>query len=389
MRLIATDAAPPTIIFWAGMIAIAPLLMLQQATPAPEELRYLAIESEIALQADDQTAQYQLTVEPQRGGIALSGEVGDEDTRTLSDRIVRAACRDYPIEIVNKIRVKTEEGRPGTTEKPTPTPLDKEQMEKLRELLEGEFPELADKISLGFEVQPMPRIMLEGLISNYEQKLAVSRFVRRAYQTLPVVNNLQVRRERVGESSVYVINPKEPRTVIVEKEAAVTVEPRRPRPTDAELAENVADILRAEPVLQGATIKVTVDDGVAWLAGHVASRGQMIRATRLAEECPGIRYVVAQLAIAPSERVSDSYVRLPDQQDEVFFGRRTLNRRFPALAGSTINIVDTLIEITPATERPFAQAEIAAIETRLKRIPELKHYMFRVRPRVSIIGGKR
>jgi osmotically-inducible protein OsmY len=356
---------------------------------SPQELRYLAIETTVALQADAQTAEYDFKVQPQDQSLVLTGEVPTEPMRVLAERIAQVACRNYSVEIVNKIRVKTGEDQGIASEPAEPTALDQEQMEKFGQLLAAEFPDLADMITVNFDLQPMPTIVLEGLIPSYEQKLEISTFARRHYRQLPVLNNLQVRRREVGGKTVYAVSPRDLNTVIVDKRSADTVESevavRAPRPTDEVLAETLAAVLKDDPVIHVALIKLRVQDGVVWASGKVAGMGQRNRALRLLEEQPGVRYVVDQLIFTPANPdASDSKIEVVEQKDATFQVRRALIRRMPALSGSRIEVVDRTVVITPATDKPFAQAEINALEARLARLPEMKGYTIVVRPKLSV-----
>jgi osmotically-inducible protein OsmY len=351
---------------------------------SPAELRYLAIETEVALESNWQTAPYELKVEPQKGSLVVTGEVSDDASRAVAERIARRASRTYTIEIVNKIRVKAAETQAGSVKEPNTTALDEKQVDKLRELLETEYPDLAEKISVTFELQPMPAIVLEGLVPTYEQKLEISRFVRREFRSLPVVNNTQVRRHREGENIVYAVSRKEPRAVVVEKDRSQVSVTKKPLPpTDAELAEQLAVVLKNDPIIKDFRIELTVDDGVVWLAGRLVSLGQKMRAIRLAEEQPGVRYVIDRLALIPGAERTSKHV--PDRMDVTFYMRRYLRLRWPELLDSTVQVVDQTIMITPQTERLITPAEIRMIETFLARIPELKAYTFQVRPRLSIV----
>jgi osmotically-inducible protein OsmY len=372
----------PGSVFGAVLISSVTSLASFADDLSPAELRYLAIETAVALDADWQTAPYELKVESQDGSLVVTGEVSDDASRAVAERIARRACRAYSIEIVNKIRVKSAT-LPGSVKEPIATALDEKQVDKLRELLEGEFPDLVEKISVVFELQPMPAIVLEGLVPTYEQKLEISRFVRRDFRSLPVVNNLQVRRQRDGEKIVYAVSRKEPRAVVVEKERSEVSVTKKPLPpTDAELAEQLAVVLKNDPIIKDFRIELNVDDGVVWLAGQVLSLGQKMRAIRLAEEHPGVRYVIDRLSFVPTaDRISNKYI--PDRMDVTFYMRRYLRRRWPELLDSTVQVVDQLIMITPQTDRLITPAEIRMIENFLTRIPELKAYTFQVRPRLS------
>src|SRR4029077_12857276 len=140
----------PSSVFGAVLISTVVSLSSFADDLSPAELRYLAIETEVALGADWQTASYELKVEPQEGSLVVTGEVSDDASRAVAERIARRACRAYTIEIVNKIRVKPEERQPGSVKESTPTTLDEKQVDKLRELLKTVFPDLAERISVTF-----------------------------------------------------------------------------------------------------------------------------------------------------------------------------------------------------------------------------------------------
>lgn len=370
----------------AAIVSIA--LPLQTADLTPQELRYLVIETTVALQADAQTAEYELKVEPRDEALVLTGEVLNESARTLAERIALVICRDYPVEVVNKIRVK--QNASGTAAAPpvAPTRLDQQQADKLRSILESEFSDLSDGITVNFELQPMPTIVLEGLVPSYEQKLALSSFVRKEYKQLPVLNNLQVRRRELGGKTVYTVSPEDTKSVIIDKRSEREViaerEPRPARPSDEALAESLAAVLKDDPVIRDALIKLRVRDGVVWVSGKVAGVGQRNRVLRLLEEQPDVRYAVDQLVLVAAEPREGLSNDTNEPRDVTFQIRRAIVRRIPALAGSKIEVLDRTVTVTPATERPFAQAEIDALEARLARIPEMKGYTLVVRPKLSI-----
>src|SRR5262245_44513667 len=110
---------------------------------SPQELRYLVIETKVALASDSQLAQFELVVESHDQSLVLSGEVLNEAERELVERIAQAATRDYDAEIVNKIRVKQQDKGVPPANTPTPTALDQQQLDKLRAMLDAEVPDLS------------------------------------------------------------------------------------------------------------------------------------------------------------------------------------------------------------------------------------------------------
>jgi hypothetical protein len=260
-------------------------------------------------------------------------------------------------------------------------------MKKLRDMIDEQFPDLTENISVSFDTQPMPIIVLEGLIPTYEQKLELSRFVRRAFRDLTVVNNLRVRRVYEGEKSFYVANSNgdsapvrvlEPQRRVREKGsevAAVSV-----RKSDAEIATQLGAALRADPIIKNCNIELRVDDGVAWLAGRVESPGQKVRAIRLASVQPGVRYVVNQLDIRPpSDEPSGITVRIPEPDDVVVYVERYISTRMPELGDADVQITDNSL-VVAVPDSDWTDAELLQFEARLRRLPELKGIAVSVRP---------
>jgi osmotically-inducible protein OsmY len=352
---------------------------------SPAEMRYLALETEVALANNSQIGQYPFKVEIQNNSIVLTGEVPDNATRLAAEKTARQALRDYDVKVINKIRVIVPEAEPAPPGKPTP--FDEEHMTKLRQLIDDHLPELADNVTVSFDTQPMPTIVLEGLIPTYEQKLELSRFIRRNFHDLPVVNNLRVRRVYEGDKSFYIAStpgastPGEP-----DRATERVVEPRRRtrpngvvvatvRQSDVEIAKQLGATLKADPVIKNCNIEVRVDDGVAWLAGRVESPGQKVRAIKLASVQPGVRYVVNQLDMRPiSDEPSVISVKIPEPDDIVVYVKQYLTTRMLELEDADIRVIEDRVAITLPRDSDLTEKQIRDIEARLKRVPELKGY---------------
>jgi osmotically-inducible protein OsmY len=356
---------------------------INQDELTPQEMRYLVLETEVALANNAQIGYYPFKIETQQNTIVLSGEVPANEARLLAERIAQQVLRDYNVKVINKIRVIIPEAEPAPPGKPTP--FDQEQMEKVRQLIDDNFPDLAENITVSFDTQPMPTIVLEGLIPVYEQKLALSRFLRSNFRDLPLVNNLRVRRIYEGEKSFYVASPTnadravEPRRRIRSTDSALVV--TGVRQGDVVIAKQLGAALKADPVIKNCIIEVRVDDGVAWLSGRVESPGQKVRAIKLASVQPGVRYVVNQLEIRPiAEEPSVVKVLIPEPEDITIYVRRYLQTRMPGFEDSEVRVKGDTIIVVPPSDSEFAEIDLRDAEARLRKIPELKGYSVTVDP---------
>jgi osmotically-inducible protein OsmY len=351
------------------------------------ELRYLSIEVELSLLNHPKTDQYMFKVEGDaaNGTLTLTGEVADSETRAAAERIARRAIHGFPVELVNKTRVIPNDGEPPPPGEPTA--LDEEQMDRIRILLAKRFPDLAEDIYVTFELQPMPTIVLEGVIPSYEQKLEISHFVRGLSNKLPVLNNLCVRRQFDEDKIVYMVSPNEPRARIRERTRApaVVTTDREPIVTDSDIAEQLGATLKADPVIKNCQIEVRVNDGVVWLSGRVESPGQRMRAIKLGSAQPGVRYVVNQLVIKPpGDQPGTVTVQTPQPDDVTFYVRRYLTTRIPELQDSTVEMIEGSIVIIPAEDVQLSQDEIIALEDRLARVPEFKEFPVVIKYKVGV-----
>lgn len=67
--------------------------------------------------------------------------------------------------------------------------------------------------------------------------------------------------------------------------------------TDAELRQHVIDELYSEPSIDATTIKVTADNGIVTLTGHVSSFPQIATAEHVAQRVVGVRGVAHELRV--------------------------------------------------------------------------------------------
>ncbi|MFP4071883.1 MAG: BON domain-containing protein [Desulfovibrionales bacterium] len=79
-------------------------------------------------------------------------------------------------------------------------------------------------------------------------------------------------------------------------------------PTDEEIRKHLENLYVLNPDIESATVYVSVEDGVAGLRGTVDSYWKKLKAEQLASEVRGIRRVVNELSVVPTNTISDKAI---------------------------------------------------------------------------------
>src|SRR6476659_5960911 len=144
---------------------------LQKLTPTV--LQDIARRIETALGGDASTGTLGLRVNVEDQMLVINGDAPDEAARKRASDIATDVANDELYRIANRVRVKPA-GDPGTAKKPgvtdTPTAPDLAQLERVDAILREKLPELARTIRARFRLDPMPCVVLEGVVDTMEQK---------------------------------------------------------------------------------------------------------------------------------------------------------------------------------------------------------------------------
>lgn len=113
---------------------------------------------------------------------------------------------------------------------------------------------------------------LDGPVASYHQKKAIASTVATLPNVRQVVNRLRV----------------------------IPGNPRH----DGEIAQNIAERLRQDPILSLYSLSVSVDDGVVTLSGQVSSISGRIAAEAVAWSVCGVRHVINRIEVTPMEALT-------------------------------------------------------------------------------------
>lgn len=110
-------------------------------------------------------------------------------------------------------------------------------------------------------------------------------------------------RDRVGDDALGVTAVR-----AVENRLEVRPLPEEPAPTDEELVGQIQAALSDSPSARGGQFQVTVNDGVATLAGSVDTLWLKVQVERVASQAAGVSAVRNHVEVVPSEAVPDSAI---------------------------------------------------------------------------------
>jgi osmotically-inducible protein OsmY len=347
------------------------------ADAAVSPLPTLALQVESALVSDRLTGDLSIRVKVEDKVVAIEGNVPTEAIRERVSQVASRAAGKSSALVANRVRVQEvaakakERTVADPVESAKPTTLDKEQLERLRALIKKSMPEAADRLHLVFRVDPMPTIVLEGVLETYDQKLAISKLVRENYKGLAILNNVRVHQKpatAVGGRATKV----ERTRVKTTGDSAITVD-EDTSPLDRPLAEKVADALRKEKRIVDAAIVVQADGDVIWLRGSVQSNQQRVLAVNVAGTVPKVDYVIDDLTVnaVPGQTAEPLEVAEVATYVKTYFVRRIGVEPVDVKAQGDVIKVVLAGKSLDADERKALAATAAAMEKELGRKIEL------------------
>ncbi len=344
------------------------------AVPTAAELKTLAAQVQAGLIADRVLGAHAITAKTEKDVVALEGTVLNEKQRA---RISSVASRDagkLAEFVANRVRVKEVEAEAAakiTSDEPqdaTPTKLDQEQLDRLRALIAEALPQYSRRINLVFRLEPIPTIVVEGVLGTYDEKLELNRLIRQNYRGLAILNNVRVHVKPETPATAAIADAKAV-TVASGEKTAITVDKDTPA-EDRKMAEKVALQLRKERRLGDVAIVVQADRDVIWLRGSVQSGQQKVLAVNRTDAVEGVEYVIDNLSVDPSPKVEQED-SLEDADVETyvrnFFARRVGINVLSVKVDQESVVVTLEDDFVDARERQMAETSLADLEKELGR----------------------
>ena len=355
------------------------MTLAQEATksagaPTATELKSLATQVQAGLVADRVVGAYPIAAKVEKDVVALEGTVGTEQQR---DRVSSVAAREagkLAEFVANRVRVKAVEDKAATKttadepQSAAATSLDQEQLEKLRAVIAESMPEYAKRINLDFRLEPIPTIVVEGVLGTYDEKLALNRMIRQNYRGLAILNNVRV---HVKPETPATAQADDPEVVVVApgEKVAITVDKDTP-PSDRKLALQVAQELRKDKRMRDVAIVVQADHDVIWLRGSVQSGQQKVLAVVKSDAVEGVEYVIDNLSVDPSpktEQVASLEDADVDRYVRNYFTRRVGINVIDIKVSSDTIVVILEDDFFDPEERQIAQKSVSDLEKELGR----------------------
>ena len=321
---------------------------LQKLTPAG--LNDLSRRIETALIGDTGTGTLGLKIGVEDQMIVISGDAPDEEARKRASEIATRIADNELYRIVNKVRIKpagTETGsrKAGVTDAPTAPDL--AQVERIDAVLREKLPDLASTIRARFRVDPMPSILLEGVVDTMEQKVEVSRVIRSEVKSLPLLNNIQLRIKPNVPMPRPAADAKQPRQMGGAQNKAVALDSET-REDEIPVASALANKIMGDSRIWDTVVLIQMDGGLCWLKGTVETFAHKVRVVNHAERMrdQGVTYVIDDLTVATALRGaaelstaknSQAAVVAGDsaliEQDAVIYFKRYLRDSVPIVGG--------------------------------------------------------
>jgi len=256
---------------------------LQKLTPTV--LQDLAKKIENGLIDDNVTGSLGLRVSVEDQVLVINGDAPDETSRKRASEVATNVANDELYRITNRVRVKPA-GDPGTAKKAgvtdTPTGPDLAQLERVDSVLRGKLPELARTIRARFRLDPMPCVVLEGIVDTLEQKLEVSRTVRAEVKSLPLLNNITLRiKSPASPARPVATEGKQPRQMGPQNKAVAIDSDTKEE--NIPLAGAVATKIMGDARIWDTVVLLQADGGLVWLKGTVETFAMKVRCVNLAE----------------------------------------------------------------------------------------------------------
>jgi len=328
---------------------------LQKLTPTV--LQDLAKQIETALIDDPVTGTLGLRVTVDDQVLVISGDAPDEAARKRAADVATNVANDELYRVTNRIRVKPA-GDPGTAKKAgvsdAPTAPDLAQLERVDAILRDKLPELARTIRARFRLDPMPCIVLEGIVDTLEQKLEVSRTVRAEVRSLPLLNNIALRiKSPASPARPVASDTKQPRQMGPQNKAVAIDSDTREE--DMQLAGAVGTKIMGDARIWDTVVLIQADGGLIWLKGTVETFPMKVRCVNLAQRTEGVSYVIDDLTVAVALRGAKELSVAKQKEgvstevlvddDAVVYFKRYLRDSVPAPGAYTVEAKDGTIRV--------------------------------------------
>ncbi len=321
-----------------------PVNQVEEAA-AKADLQMVARHVEAALIEDHVTGDFPISVKLDESVVALEGVVSTAAVRERLSRVASRAAGKWREHLANRVRITDEDEDPlkPSAENAKPTALDDQQLQQLRDLVQENMPNAFKRIHLAFRVQPMPAIVLEGVMNNYDDKLVLNRLIRDKYRGLMIVNNIRVHVKPEAPPStsppppahLVVPAPTENNAIKVDEDTSIA---------DRPLADDIVALLRKNTLILDAAIIVQVDQDVVWLRGSVQTPDERILAVNQAYRGKGVDYVIDDLTV--NAKPGKATQRKPLASAEaVTYVRNFIDRRVSPAAKFDIGVVNDHIEV--------------------------------------------
>lgn len=328
---------------------------LQKLTPTV--LQDLAKRIENGLIDDNVTGSLGLRVTVEDQVLVINGDAPDEAARKRASDVATNVANDELYRITNRVRVKPA-GDSGTAKKAgvtdTPTAPDLAQLERVDAVLRDKLPELARTIRARFRLDPMPCVVLEGIVDTLEQKLEVSRAVRAEVRSLPLLNNITLRiKSPASPARPVATEQKQPRQMGPQNKAVAIDSDTREE--SIPLAGAVGTKIMGDSRIWDTVVLIQADGGLVWLKGTVESFPMKVRCVNLAQRTEGVTYVIDDLTVAVAlrgakelsvakQREGVSTEVLVDDDAVVYF-KRYLRDSVPAPGAYTVEAKDGTVRV--------------------------------------------
>jgi len=326
---------------------------LQKLTPAV--LQDIAKKIETALVDDIVTGTLGLRVTTQDQVLVISGDAPDDAARKRASDIATNIAGDELYRITNQVRIRPA-GDAGGARKAgsadVPTAPDVAQTERVDTVLRERLPELARTIRVRFKVDPIPCIVLEGVVDTMEQKLEVSRVVRAEVRSLPLLNNITLRIKPNIPTPRPVETTKQPRQVGGTPNKAVAIDSDT-RDDDVPLATEVARKVMGDARIWDTVVLIQADGGLVWLKGTVETFPMKVRCVNHASRA-GATAVIDDLTVAVALRGAkelsvakhkDVATEVVVDDDSVSYFRRYLTESIPVAGAYTVEAKEGVIRV--------------------------------------------
>jgi len=274
---------------------------LQKLTPTV--LNDMARRIETALVDDTVTGTLGLKVTVDGQVLVINGNAPDESARKRASELATAVAGDELYRVTNRVRIQAP-GDVGVTKKvgvrDEPTAPDLAQTERVDAVLRQKLPELARTIRARFRVEPIPCIVLEGVVDTMEQKLEVSQAVRSEIKSLPLLNNITLRiKPNMPAPKQPAAYTKSPRTNQIQNKAVAIDSDTKE--DDVPLAIEIGRRIMGDTRIWDTVVLIQTDGGMAWLKGTVETFPMKARCVNLATRA-GATYVIDDLTVATALR---------------------------------------------------------------------------------------